>query len=1006
MPLLVDLGSAEVPPAVDSQRTFMNTLPIPRLQTFLICASSLFFVGASCRQGTPARRAQAEAAADEDVARAPVTGTDRQSAEAVPLPVLPEMADTPVDDRQVPTIADLDQAEEALGTGFYAAVREALGRLGESSRAKLLRARLLLETGDYDQAAVLAEAASEDASRRVAAQTLRGEALMARGRLPEAERVLRALLDEPTAHRARVMLGRTLVRQGRIVEAEPVFMRLIEAYNDGTIGDHDAEGLAYVAMAAVGLGSARDAGDAFVESNRADPRRVETQLEWAQLFLSKYDPGHAEESVNAALEVNPEHPLARTLLARIKIEQSFDFGVAEELLTQALAVNPNLVPAHVTLAGMALRDLDIAAADRHLDQALAVDPNDLEALSTRAAVRYLADDEAGFAEAKREVLRRHRTFSELYNIIGEYAEWEHRYPDIVAMARQAVTLNSADARAHAAMGLNLLRMGDEEAALPALQSAWRRDRFNVRVYNTLNLYDDIIPQQYESFDEGPFVFRMHKDERPILERYIPRTLRSAYQSMVRRYGFTPEGPLRIELFADPGHFSVRTTGLPNLGLQGVCFGKVVTAISPRGGPFNWGQITWHELAHVFHIQLSRNRVPRWFTEGLAEYETLIARPEWKREMDHHLWQALQQDRLPELRLMNRAFTRARSRMDMMVAYYASTRIVKYIADEHGFADVVRMLREWGAGRSSEEVVQQALGISIDQLDQDFRAAARRRLQARANDFSVDFSRYRDLEAIRSAAEASPSDAAKQAALAAALLAHGHGEEAQEAARRALRLDASEPTANFVAARLALGAHDGATAERHLRAIVAGGRDGYELRLLMARAALGRGDTSAARQELEAATSVDPARPEAWQGLAEVAARIEDTPLQMDALLHLVEIDEHDRQTNARLMKLLVEAERWDDALRVGEMGTFVDPANAATHGLLAQVYLQRGRAADALYEADSALVVGHDAPGAMHALRARAFERLRRPRRAREAAQAAVAADPSLRTELRDLLGR
>ncbi|MFO0653415.1 MAG: hypothetical protein U0326_44755 [Polyangiales bacterium] len=85
--------------------------------------------------------------------------------------------------------------------------------------------------------------------------------------------------------------------------------------------------------------------------------------------------------------------------------------------------------------------------------------------------------------------------------------------------------------------------------------------------------------------------------------------------MVRRYGFTPEGPLSIELYADDEHFSVRTSGLPEIGVQGVCFGRVVTAISPRGGPFNWAQILWHELAHASSRSSSRSRVPRWFTEG-------------------------------------------------------------------------------------------------------------------------------------------------------------------------------------------------------------------------------------------------------------------------------------------------------------------------------------------------------------------------------------------------------
>jgi len=95
-----------------------------------------------------------------------------------------------------------------------------------------------------------------------------------------------------------------------------------------------------------------------------------------------------------------------------------------------------------------------------------------------------------------------------------------------------------------------------------------------------------------------------------------------------RWGFAPAGPLRVELYADRAQFSVRTTGLPNLGVQGVSFGKVITGLSPRGGPFNWGQIVWHELCHVFHLQLSKNHVPRWFTEGLAD-----TRPHWSARVE-------------------------------------------------------------------------------------------------------------------------------------------------------------------------------------------------------------------------------------------------------------------------------------------------------------------------------------------------------------------------------------
>ena len=96
------------------------------------------------------------------------------------------------------------------------------------------------------------------------------------------------------------------------------------------------------------------------------------------------------------------------------------------------------------------------------------------------------------------------------------------------------------------------------------------------------------------------------------------------------YMFAPTVPVHVEMYASREHFSVRTSGLPNIGIQGVCFGHVVAAMSPDSEPFNWGNVLWHELGHVFAIQLSKNHVPRWFTEGLSEYETMIRRPEWQR----------------------------------------------------------------------------------------------------------------------------------------------------------------------------------------------------------------------------------------------------------------------------------------------------------------------------------------------------------------------------------------
>ena len=73
------------------------------------------------------------------------------------------------------------------------------------------------------------------------------------------------------------------------------------------------------------------------------------------------------------------------------------------------------------------------------------------------------------------------------------------------------------------------------------------------------------------------------------------------------------------MFPKHDDFAVRNVGLPGMiGALGACFGRVVTLDSPRARPpgdFNWGATLWHELAHVITLQMSKNRVPRWLTEG-------------------------------------------------------------------------------------------------------------------------------------------------------------------------------------------------------------------------------------------------------------------------------------------------------------------------------------------------------------------------------------------------------
>ncbi|HLM72094.1 MAG TPA: hypothetical protein VK459_05375, partial [Polyangiaceae bacterium] len=630
--------------------------------------------------------------------------------------------------------AALDRGELASAEKMIAAMKGA-----DAAKGKLLQAQIELRTGRYDKAAETAKAAaSAGKDVKIAAAPLRAEALAALGKMTEAVAAVREVEGEETAHRARLVLGELLLRMGKRNEAQAPLRALFDAYEADKIGESDAEGLTLVGRAAHLLRSYRNANNVFNEAERAGgKKRVETLLFRADLFLEKYDPGHAGQVVSEAAKIAPKDPLVRVAMARVKLENAMDFAAAESEIRQALEVNPNLAQAYYVKAGLALRDLDIAAADAAVNQGLKTNPNNLELLSMKAATRYLADDPAGFEAVKKKVFTLNPEYSTFFQTVGEYAEWEHRYEDIVRMMREAVQIDPADAKAYAVLGLNLIRSGDDKGGLEALRKAWDKDRFNVRVFNTLNLYEKEIQNDYVTVQGQQFLLRYHKDEKAILERYAPRMLDEAWTSMVKRYGFTPKTPVSIELYADPQHFSIRTSGLPNVGIQGVCFGQTLAALSPAAAEFNWGNVLWHELGHVFAIQMSKNHVPRWFTEGLREYETIIRRPEWQREEDPALFAALKGGRIPAVGSFNRAFTHVDSVEDVTMAYFAASQIAVFMAKEFGFPKVASMLPKWAAGQRTPDVVQGALGISTEELDRRFRAWLEPRLSRYTKQYVPD-----------------------------------------------------------------------------------------------------------------------------------------------------------------------------------------------------------------------------------------------------------------------------
>lgn len=852
--------------------------------------------------------------------------------------------------------ARLARANQRLAlSGYREAEADFRALLGapEAAEARLGLARVLVTTGRYAEAKRTLAPLVNDSKWGADAVLWIARALESEGDVAGAEASLRALPAGRMSYALQLELGTVLLREGRRADAEPVLMTLVTAYNEDRIKETDGAGLALVGRAAQLLRSPRDANDAYNAAERALPGDTQTLLFRADLFLDKYDPGHAEEVLNEILATAPAEPQALVLLARVKLAQALDFDEAERLARLALGVNPKLGAAYAILIGIALRDQDLEQAARLLDEGSKAEPGNLELLSLRVAERFLADDKGGLERARQAVFKLNSQYSKLYSIVGEFADWEHRYDEIVRMMRAAVAIDSDDGVAYGELGLNLIRSGDDAGGLEALRRAFAIDPYNVRVFNTLNLYEKTIAHDYVTVEHPPFRIRYRKDERAILDRYVPALLDQAWHKMVKAYGFTPETPIGVELYAERDNFGIRTAGLPETAIQGVCFGRTLAAMSPKNESFNLGMTLWHELSHVFHIQLSKSHVPRWFTEGLAEYETLIERPEWAREQDPELYQALRGGRLPAVANMTRAFTRAEELNDVATAYYASSQILVMWAGKYGMPKLSEMLREWGAGKRTPEVLQNVLGKAPDELDREFRVFAEQRLARYQTQF-VPITRGGSIPLAEEAVERSPDSATTHTALALALLRRGQGDKAKTELTRALALDAGFADARFLDAQLTI--HDDPVhGVVELRQLIADGKDGYAVEMLLAQA-LGPNDEAGAKAAWEAAAKFDPTQASPQYALADLAKKSGDLPAEMQALRVLCALEQHEPKVYQRLLQHLVDSGGFEEAVKVGEAAIYADMSGLTTHLLFAEALANTKQQERAIFELESAVL--------------------------------------------------
>ena len=610
-----------------------------------------------------------------------------------------------------------------------------LGGFQQANAAELAECRTMLIRGDYTTCIHETHAAISKNRYGESWPLLKAQAETAIGQYDTAlGTIAQGLRRYSWSIRLRWLARDAAFRSGREVLANALLVEIRELIAKFPWRYTDAEEIVIL-----GLIDQLDGKDAKeILDNRFERAKLRSRVSrepWlaiGQLALDKNDAALAADTFKAALESFPDDPDFTFGLARALA--SSDRQAAMAGIAAVLAANPKHIPSLLFRIDGLIDSEQYDAALQILDQVNSVNPFTPEAWAYRAVIAHLTNDPCGEIAYRDKALARWRSNAEVDHLIGRKLSQHYRFREGAAYQRRALALKSDFAPAQRQLAQDLLRLGDEAEGWKLAQTAYDADSYNVATFNLLELHDEL--GKFTTIEDDAFVLRMQTDEAQLYGAETLELLHRAKRTLSSKYGLNLDQKITVEVFPNEDDFAVRTFGMPAVsGYLGVCFGRVITANSPasrREDPSNWQAVLWHEFCHVVTLELTRNRIPRWLSEGISVYEELQASPVWGQQMTPRYREHILTGGLTPLGKLSSAFMNPESGWHLQFAYFESAMAVDFLVQNFGLEALKLVLTDLRAGLPVNVALDRRCD-ALPALESDFDAFARKQAEALAPD---------------------------------------------------------------------------------------------------------------------------------------------------------------------------------------------------------------------------------------------------------------------------------
>jgi len=587
-----------------------------------------------------------------------------------------------------------------------------------------------LLAGNYARCIALGQAALKEREDREDWQLLLSEALWMTGRYPEARTVItNAVADEQWRLRLRWQARKILQSNGQPDAAKEMVEQILRRVSSDPRSYQDAPSLVVFGQAAL-LGNAdpKSVLDKIFDSARkANPKMREVHLAAGELALDKHDFKIAAQKFQEGLKQLPDDPDLHCGLARAY--EPSDAALMMVSIEAALARNSNHIGSLLLLAEHHIDAEDYDEAAKLLDRVKAVNPWHPDLWAYRAVLAHLQNQPESEKSARQSALKFWPTNPRVDHLIGLKLSQKYRFTEGAACQRQALEYDEDYLPAKAQLSQDLLRLGEEAEGWELANEVHKKDGYDVAAYNLADLHDKM--DKLATLTNGDFMVRMAAHEAEVYGQRVLELLGQARSNLCAKYGFEVKRPTIVEIFPQQADFAVRTFGMPgNPGYLGVCFGTVITANSPAANPghaINWQAVLWHEFCHVVTLQISRNKMPRWLSEGISVYEEIQANPTWGQHMTPQYREMVLGDELTPVSELSAAFLTPPSEHHLQFAYYESSLVVEFLVQRYGLDSLKGILHDLGGGVEINQAIEKH-SAPMAKIEKDFAAFARERAE--------------------------------------------------------------------------------------------------------------------------------------------------------------------------------------------------------------------------------------------------------------------------------------